>query len=361
MTPRRIALAGLLGALVLALGAGPAAAGTRGPDPSQVFDIPGPVAPPRDAVIYASEAAASRASASAQRYPVNDGRGRNVEISVSSACQLTCTDANPQQIASFLGTVIHGDEMGRLQVELVTPVPEMTAICGPDALACYFPGDNRMVISGNDDTASDGATREFIIAHEYGHHVAQHRRNPPFNPTIAYGPKRWATFERVCQGTQRGEYFPGDQGSHYYENPGEAFAESFAFNRFRNSPVQWAWVSSLRPTAESFRAIRADTLRPWNGRVRTVITGRLRRPNKTAVKRVVTPLDGVLTLRLEGPRGADFDLALRSRAGRVLRSSRGLGPNEQVSFLVCGQARFKAVIERAERVGGRYRLIVRRP
>jgi len=39
--------------------------------------------------------ARSMASASATRYPVNDGHNRSVEIDVSLACQLGCTDASP--------------------------------------------------------------------------------------------------------------------------------------------------------------------------------------------------------------------------------------------------------------------------
>jgi hypothetical protein len=218
-----------------------------------------------------------------------------------------------------------------------------------------------MVISGNDDVAPDGATRSFIVAHEYGHHVAQHRLNPPFEPTINYGTKRWTSFERVCQGTRRGQYFPGDQGNHYFQNPGEAFAESFAFNKFPNAPVEWAWIDSLRPSRGSFRAIRADTLRPWNHRSRSVAHGELRGRHTAAARRIATPLDGVLTVKLDGPRGSDFDLVLRDGAGRVVRRSQRVGADERVSFLICGQARFRAVIRRADGRGGDFDLIFRRP
>jgi hypothetical protein len=360
----RRARAALVAAVaLLALAPATASAG-RGPVPAGAFDVAPPHAPVRDVVLHVPSASASRAmaTASSTRFPVNDGRGGSVQISVTDLCQTICTDAKPQKVANFLGTVIHGDEMNLLRVDLVTPSPgEMSAICGPQALACYFSGQNRMVISGNADRGSDGSSREFNIAHEYGHHLAQHRLNPPFSPTIGYGTKRWASFERVCQGARRGIYFPGDQGSRYFENPGEAFAEAFAFNRFPDAPVQWAWIDSLRPGTRAFKAIRQDTLRPWTRRSRIVFSRELRDGVKTAVQRIRTPLDGMLTVRLAGPRGSEFDLLLRDGAGRVVRRSEGLGSNERISYLICGQARFKAVVRRTDGAGGAYNLVARRP
>ena len=357
-------LSALLVAAIAIVAAAPAAADTRQPPPPEaVLDVPTPQLPFRDVVLPGPSTAAARASAeaSARRYPVNDGRGRSVAISVTTACEVVCGAADPQTIADFLGTLVHGNEMNQLTVELVTPF-EITARCGTGALACYYSGSERMVISGDRDVASDGATREYIAAHEYGHHVANNRRNPPFEPTISWGPKRWDTYERVCQGVRRGIYYPGDEGSRYFENPGEAFAEAFAVNRFRSSGVEWAWIDSLKPNRRSLRAIRADTLRPWSGRKRTVIFDRLPKLGRTTlVKRIRTPLDGVLSLRLDGPAGPDFDLILRDRDGTVVRSSNGIDSAERVNFTVCGADRFRAVIKRSGRGGGRFRLTIRRP
>ena len=355
-----IALAVLV---TLAVAASPAAAGTRGPLPEPAeFAVPDPTLPPRDTVLHERLARASGATASAvQRYPVNDGEGRTVEIEVSSLCNpVTCNAADPQQIADYLGTLAHGDEISSLLVRLVTN-GEIAGECGPGAGACYFPGGNTMLINGNDTTGPDGATREFVIGHEYGHHVAQHRFNPPFLPTIDWGPKRWDTYKRVCQGVRRGVYFPGDEGSHYFENPGEAYAESSAFLRFRNAPVQWAWTPSLQPDAGAFKAIRQDVLHPWAHRTRLVITGRLEPGQKAAVERLSTPLDGSLTLRLQGPSRAEFDLLLRDRQGRLLQASRGVGSSELINFTVCGQTRLRAVVKRAGRGAGPFSIVVRRP
>ncbi len=357
----RAALAALAGGAVL-LAAPGAAASTRAPlPPPSQFDLAPPSAPPRDLVLRRPDALAAKAlaQASATRYPVNDGQGRSVAIAVSTDCQVACTAANPQQIADFLGTLVHGDEMNLLTVDLQTPL-EIGLIC-PDASACYFPGQNRMLISGDDTPAPDGATREFVIAHEYGHHVASHLLNPPFEPAIDWGGKRWDTYERVCQGVRQGAYFPGDEGSHYYENPGEAWAESSAFNRFPNAPVAWSWTSSLKPDAGAFAAITADTRNPWRHRTRLVLSGRLRRGQKQASKLLRTPLDGSLSLTLHGPPRAEVDLQLRGRGGALLRRSAGVGPNEALSFTVCGQSRLRAVVKRGGPGSGRFRLVVRRP
>ncbi len=365
---RRVAVVTLGAALALLLA--PSASASVGPTRSPIedfdpFGVPVPSVPVRDVVFTGANRIAARESASAslRRYPVHDEKGRKVTIGISAACRQMpsrCDAANPQKVANFLGTVVHGDEMSTLVVELVTD-DEMDAVCGQGTLACYYSGQDQMFLSGSDDpNPSDGATRNFVLAHEYGHHLADHRRNPPFRPTIDWGTKRWSSFERVCQGTRLGAYFPGDEGTHYYRNPGEAFAEAFAFYRFPGR-VRWQWTDSLRPSRESFAAIRLDAIRPWKHRTRLLSSGRLGRAGRQrAVARISTPLDGVLSLGLKEPAGADFGLALRDRAGRVLRSASGSGPHETVNYTICGQARVKAVIIRAHG-GGSFRLTVRRP
>jgi hypothetical protein len=356
-----IARAGALVALAALLVAAPAAAGTRDQrEQAAAFAVPVPAVPFRDAVLPKMSASAARATASASvgQYPVNDGAGRSVTIRVSDLCTVICNAADPQAIATFLGTVVHRGEISLLVVDVVTP-EEIAATCGPSALACYFYTQNRMVINGDSGTAPDGATREFVIAHEYGHHLANHRSNPPFEPTIEYGPKRWATYERVCEGVRSGAYFPGDQDNHYYENPGEAFAESFAFNRFPTAPVQWAWIASLKPDANAFAAIGRDALDPWTGRIRVRKRGPV--PRRNARKRFATPLDGTLTMKLRGPFDADLDLVLRDLHGNTLGASRGFGSSERVGFTVCGETAVRAIVKRTGDRGGRFKLTAIRP
>jgi hypothetical protein len=332
--------------------AGPAGAST-----------PSLVRPVHDVVLSRPGAASARisATASAERYPVNDGSGATIAISVTSACQTECPDADPQPIADFVGTLIHGFEIELLTIQLDTPF-QLGLDCGFEAEACYYSGQNRIVISGEDWTGIDGATREFVIAHEYGHHVAQHRDRPaPFPVSIDWGPPYWSSYEHVCQGVRAGSLFPSGEGTHYFEHPGEAFAESFAHYRFREAPVGWRWIHSLKPDAAAFRAIRADILTPWLARSSFTLSGHF--PARgAAVEWLPTPLDGQLSVRPTDLRRHGYRLILRSPDGRVLRSSRqGLGLRHQLSYTVCGQSRLGIAIKPSRRSAGTFKLQVQRP
>ena len=354
--------AGALAALAVLLVAASAAAAGREPQaPVTAFAVPEPSPPFRDVVLERMSTAAARATASASsgQYPVNDGAGRTVTIRVSDLCTILCQDAEPQPIADLLGSLPHRGEISLLIVDLVAP-EEINDVCGLNALACYFSAQDRMVISGDDSgpMPPDGAFRDFVIAHEYGHHLANHRSNPPFLPAIDYGPKLWATYERVCEGVRQRVYFPGDEGDHYYDNPGEAFAEAFANRRYPNQVI-WNWNQSLRPDAKAFAAIDSDALDPWTGRTRVRKRGRV--PRHAARKRIATPLDGTMTVKLHGPFAADLDLVLRDLRGNRLGVSRGLGSSERVGFTICGEAAVRAIVRRQGDRGGRFKLTAIRP
>ncbi len=318
---------------------------------------------PRDTVIATPSVGSARISASAEedRYPIDDGSDETVAISVTPACQVACTAADPQQIADFLGTLIHGFEMELLTVQLDTP-SQIEFDCGYGAQACYYGGEDKIVLSGNDSQAPDGASREFVLAHEYGHHVARHRESPPpFPAAIDWGTARWSSYEHVCQRSRAGALFPGNEGLHYFRDPGEAFAESFAHLRFPESDVPWRWVHSLEPNQAAFEAIREDALDPWLGRSVFKLQGRLPpRHDGSAVRAFGTPLDGTVSLR---PAGKPlYDLDLLNPAGRVLRSSRhGLGSGHQLNYTVCGQSRLRVAIRASRRAGGAFKLQIQRP
>ncbi|MEK6276417.1 MAG: hypothetical protein AABM29_00155 [Actinomycetota bacterium] len=359
MIARAAALAPLVALLLIA----PAAGSTREQrEEVAAFDVPPPTVPFRDVVLASPNRAAARATASdtSGQYPVNDAEGRTVTITVSTACTLSCTHANPQSIASFLGTLPHRGEIGLLTVSVVTP-SEIDITCGPTALACYFFLQDRMVINGNDSgpMPPDGAFRDFVIAHEYGHHLANHRSNPPLEPTIDYGPKYWATYERVCEGVRDGAYFPGDEGDHYYDNPGEAFAEAFGNLRFPNQVI-WNWNHSLKPDSMAFAAIDRDATDPWESRTRVTKRGEV--PRRRARRRFAIPLDGTFTLKLSGPFQADLELILRDLSGHTLGRSDGLGSKERVGFTVCGEAAVRAIVKRTGfDDDGRFKLTAIRP
>jgi hypothetical protein len=318
---------------------------------------------PRDTVIEVPSAGSARISASAEasRYPIDDGGGETVAISVTAACQAACTAADPGQIARFLGTLIHGPEMELLTVQLDTP-SQLEFDCGFGAQACYYSGENKIVLGGNGSPAPDGASREFVLAHEYGHHVARHRESPPpFPGPIDWGTARWASYEHVCQRSRAGALFPGNEGLHYFRDPGEAFAESFAYLRFPDSGVPWRWLRSLEPDAEAFRAIREDTLDPWLGRTSFRMRGQIPRHREgVAMRAFRTPLDGTVSLRPAGrPR---YDIDLLNPVGRILRTSRnGLGFGHQLNYTVCGQSRLRVSIRSSRRAGGAFKLQIQRP
>ena len=323
----------------------------------------------RDVVLNGPPSATARrkvARAGGARYPVGDAKGRTVLIEVTLLCQsdpIGCPDSNPGAIATFLGSLVHRGEISSLWV-LVAHPDEMVSVCGDaSALACYYSDRNQMVIPGRDFLASDGANRAFVIAHEYGHHIANHRRNPPFVPTLSYGTKRWGTYERVCPGTRAGLYFPGNQSlPRYYKNPGEAFAEAYAFSHFPAGMVEWNWDPSLRPDENAYAAIRTDVRRPWRRRNRILHTGSIGSSRHVVTRRIATPLDGDVSLILRGEPGAHLDLIVRSARGRLLATAAHFGARERVRIQVCGQRALRVTIRRpARRQGGDFRLVAFRP
>ena len=126
-----------------------------------------------------------------------------------------------------------------------------------------------MIVPGDQAAGSDISV-DYVITHEYGHHIAAHRSNAPLN-ALDFGPKRWSSYELVCSNTLDGKLAPADEGANYLSNPGEAWAEAYA--RLVFPTEAWRFTPVLKPTQGSALAAMADVAQPWTKRVTTTFKG----------------------------------------------------------------------------------------
>lgn len=274
-----------------------------------------------------------RGATPAKKFLTSDGIPVEARVSQSVANP----DSVAQGIVSFLGTRVHGLEMGKLRVFIGIP-SEIADACGGDAevLACYSASENRMYIPDRDPGAgnSAGFTRNYAITHEYGHHIAHYRSDAPF-PALNYGAKYWSSYKFVCAGADSGLYFPGNQGTHYLDDPGEGFADSYAHlpeNGFSNVP--WQFNDRLRPDAGAFAALRLDVLHPWQGPQRKVVAGSLDSQHRSRLTTFRTSLDGTVDLRLRGPAAANYDVGIYD-GSRLISRTRAAGSQDHLRLTLC--------------------------
>jgi len=206
--------------------------------------------------------------------------GSTVSVTVSDA--YAEDDPAAQSYVDFLASLPHGPELNRLRMTIATP-SQVRAACGgeEEILACYTTRGNRMIVPGSQPQTRSGITASYVVAHEYGHHVAALRSNAPFN-TLDFGPKLWASEQEVCKHTTAGLLAPGDEGASYRANPGEAWAETYA--QLRYPEVRWAFAPILKPDAAAFAAARRDVLTPWT----TPACGTSREPSARGPRRPPT-------------------------------------------------------------------------
>ena len=268
---------------------------------------------------------------------VRDRRWRVYRLDAGGpTVRISSAYSDPTPIAkrwtAFFQSLVHGSEL-RVLDAYIAPISEVKDLCGSsDVLGCY--GDDHLVIS---DEGADGISSTSVAVHEYGHHVAFNRVNAPWR-AVDWGPKRWATYERVCSRAAAGTAYPGAEDTNYSLNPGEAWAETY---RVLNEtavglPPTWPIVDpSFMPDAGALAAAREDVVNPWTATTTSARRGRFGRSARTWTINVATPLDGVLHADVRP--GSD-DVTLLGSDGRpVARGTWTSAGIKGVDYTVCGR------------------------
>jgi hypothetical protein len=273
-------------------------------------------------------------------YPSGDSYGTYVQIQVSDTYPVD--QALPQDWATYLGTLVHGPELAKLTLDLI-PLSAVQAVCGDQALACYDPGREEIFASPEDQLDSPPAKE--IVTHEYGHHLANNNSDAPWQ-ALDYGTKRWSSYENICSKAAAGTASPGDEGSHYFQNSGEAFAESYRVLNLQKqgqTAIGWDIVDqSFYPDATALTLLEQDITTPWVAPTASKLHGSF----GTGVVRtfkVQTQLDGMFTARLVSPTKAKMQLALYNGGTLVMRAG-------SIRYEICGQ---RSLTLKVQRTSGR--------
>lgn len=290
--------------------------------------------------------------------PTTASTGETVNVFVSAALPVEL--GTPQTWADFMVGLLHGPELSSLTA-YIAPLDEVQEICGEHTLGCYSP--DRMVSMGE---TMHGVTAAEVVRHEYGHHIAFRRLNPPWT-AIDWGPKNWATAQNICAREASGAVFPGDEGKHYRLNPGEGWAEVYRVLDERRAGVTgsgWQIVdSSFMPSETTLQAAERDVMQPWTA-ARIVRQQALLTARRKSVWRIplVTPLDGAVEITVSLPRGGLHEVALVDPARNTVLAT-GLWASGTAKTLVanvCGQRSLSLRITRKGAVG-RVRVVAKLP
>jgi len=307
------------------------------------------------AVLLTAPASAA-AQSNAIDVPLSEGGAVHVEFTDASG------GVNPDLAAAYVGyldSLPHGSELQRLLVQVASP-DQIAGLCGglegEGILACYEARHNRMDVPnvGIDATTSDGAySLRYVLTHEYGHHIAHHRSDPGFHGgALDWGPKLWASYERVCDRAHRHQLFPGAERpvGHYLADPGEAWAETYARLTFPDQP--WTFTGRLTPDPTALDAARRDVVEPWTAN-RGVATFTMSAKHHTQRFAVPLSLDGTVKVLVRGPRRSEVGVRLRLN-GRSLGSSHKHGRTDTITKTqVCRSAPTQTLGITAVRHGGR--------
>jgi len=263
-------------------------------------------------------------------------QGENVTVYVAEG--YLEGDAAGQRWADFFGSLLHGGELSLFTAYITTPDGVREMCRNPYALGCY--GSSTLVMPGE---VSSGIAPELIARHEYGHHVAANRVNPPWI-AIDWGTKRWASAVNVCSRARTGTAFPGDEDEHYEQNPGEGFAEAYRILNETKAGIAtsiWDIVDRVfYPDQAALTAIERDVLEPYSTgvtRTQQLRFGQTGKPSRTL--QVATPLDGDLAITVSFTPGTLFDVDLLGPDGKTV-VARGLwsgSAQKRITYGVCGE------------------------
>jgi hypothetical protein len=281
------------------------------------------------------------------------------QVTVYASNSYPMDPALEQRWADFLGSLIHGSEIADVTVLLSTP-DQISRVCGEDAVACYSPQGNLLYTPG-DDPGSD-LSAEAVITHEYGHHIAAHRSNAPWE-ALAWGPKRWASTMQVCARTRNNELVPGAEDPvHYVVNPGEGWAETYRVLNERRAGIAETPLDivsqSLYPTDAALVAAAADVTSPWTQTAATTRTLALTRGTRVRTLTVATQLDGTLKVSLRATRGLRLAVNLYASSTRVAHAVTSASFSRTTS--ICGARSYRIRVQ-ALKGRGSVRLSVSEP
>ncbi|MFL5927223.1 MAG: hypothetical protein ACJ77E_09835 [Gaiellaceae bacterium] len=291
-------------------------------------------------VLLAALALPASALAWGGSYPTGDRYGSFVQIQVADS--YTQDQVVPQDWATYLGTLVHGPELSKLTLNLV-PQDSVQAVCGGQALACYDPGREAIYVSPEDQL--DEPPAKEVIIHEYGHHIADNSDDAPW-AALDYGTKRWSSYENICAKAVTGAASPGDEGSHYFQNSGEAFAEAYRvlnLEKEGDANIGWGIVArTFFPDATALTLLEQDITTPWTGPSASVLHGSFG-SGAARTFGVKTQLDGTFTAHLVSPTKSRMRLALYDGSTVVSRGA-------TVQYKICGQ---RSLTLKVERLSGR--------
>jgi hypothetical protein len=296
----------------------------------------------RDTIISASDPRTLQA-ASEWGGPTAATNGESVNLYFSDTYPVD--QARALEWADFVTSLIHGTELQTVGIHLA-PLNEVQRHCGGEALACYSPRA-ASIYAPADDPSFDVSAKGILI-HEYGHHIAASRANPPFQ-SEDYGTKRWASYENVCARTQAGDLFPGAEDSrHYMLNPGEAFAESYrVLNEERlGLPLEeWTIVSTaLAPDPTALSLLEQDVTNPWTAATVKTFAAKLTSKVRTRTFVVSTPYDGTISVVARQSAGVKVSVSLLANR-RSVKARTSSGALSSISSTVCGVRQYAVRVQ----------------